>query len=86
MLKLVCGNQELEVTFLQAQNILQIQAQMKGAGTHWQLDSKEYEFKDNGIIKRANKKSCRDQAAQKRDTKGSKPPAKTEISHSDNTE
>lgn len=85
-IRLICGNQELVTTFGQAQSILQIQAEMKGAGTSWQLDSNEYEFKDNGIIKRENKRVSNRKAAPKGDREGDKAPAKTEIPHADNTE
>ena len=85
-IRLICGNQELVTTFEQAQSILQIQREMKGAGTSWQLDSNEYEFKDNGIIKRENKTVSNRKATPKGDRKGDKAPAETEISHADDTE
>jgi len=63
-IKLICGKQEITVSFEEAQRILQVQAGMLGRGSKWHLpEDSNYEFKDNGIIKRANKGSTGKKAA-----------------------
>jgi len=63
-IKLICGKQETTVSIEQAQRMLQVQAGMLGRGSKWHLPKdSDYEFKDNGIIKRENKGSTGKKAA-----------------------
>ena len=82
-IRLVCGKDELVTTFEQAQAILQVQAGMLGRGSKWQLDDPNYEFKDNGIIKRANTESYKNQTASEGNKQRRPAPKKTKVSHTD---
>lgn len=69
---LVCDKKKMEVTPEYAQRILFIQ---KGMGTKngWELPKDSpYEFKNNALIERTNKRVSKAKATRKRDTSGSK--------------
>ena len=72
MVTLICGEQTLEATEQGAQSILYIQKE--GGFGDWRLpDDSPYEFVDNALIKRANKKNCRGKKEPKGDPGGDKP-------------
>ena len=82
MVKLICGKQKLETTPEHAQSLLYIQKQMRLKG--WQLASDSpYQFIDNALIKRADKKDCKPKPGSKRDRPGDTTPAKAEVPHGD---
>lgn len=81
---LVCGKDKIEVEPSKAQSILYIQKAMRVKGWELPKDS-PYEFKDNALIKRADKKDCKP-AKKSRSTAGEKSSRKTPISHGDSTE
>jgi len=71
---LVYKKEQLELGFIHAQNILQGQADGRYK-TEWQISKDSgYEFKDNGIIKRTNKRTDTDKAAPSKDPGGDKAP------------
>lgn len=84
MVILICGEQTLETTEQNAQSLLYIQ---KGMGIKgWQLpEDSPYDFVDNALIKRANKKDCRGKRKSKGDSGGGEPSEQAEVSHRDGT-
>ena len=82
MVTLVCGKARFEVSEVQAQSILQIQKEMKIKGWELPKDS-PYEFIDNALIKRADKKDCKPKSRKQGNRTGKKAPAKAEVPHGD---
>jgi hypothetical protein len=84
---LVCGKQKTkELTPAVAQAYLQIQKAMGNSGTKWELPKNSpYEFIDNALIKRADKKDCTGVKKPKGNPGRNKAPGKTEVSHGDDT-
>lgn len=84
MITLICGDQEKKVTIKQAESILHIQKEMKLAG--WEL-SKDcpYEYKENALIKRANKRNCKKSEKAGSADEGQKPRTETKVSRGDDT-
>ena len=82
--KLINSNGEQEFTPAFAQNILQITAYMRKVcrgGPTWELpEDSPYEFINNGLIKRGNKKYSGEQATPKGDTKRSTTSGETKVS------
>jgi hypothetical protein len=54
MITLVCGDQELTVSILEAENVLRIQDIMKA--TQWELPT-QFQRKEDGTIIRPNKRA-----------------------------
>ena len=81
---LVCGKQKLETTPKQAQSILQIQKEMKRGGWELPKDS-PYEFIDNALIKRTDKKDCKPKSKPKGDRARDKASGKAEIPYRDDS-
>ena len=84
MVTLVCGKDKQEVAPSKAQSILYIQKAMGIKGWELPKDS-PYEFKDNALIKRADKKDCKPKTGKSRSNKRKEAPGKTEVSHGDST-
>jgi hypothetical protein len=82
MVTLVSGKDKIKVTPIKAQGLLYIQ---KGMGLRgWELpNDSPYEFKDNALIKRTDKKVSKRKAKPKGDSGGRKAPGTTEVSHRD---
>ncbi len=85
MVKLICGKQKCEVSEIQAQSRLQIQRAMKIKGWELPKDS-PYEFIDNALIKRADKKDCKPKSRQKGSRSGDKASGKAEVPHRNDPE
>ncbi len=84
MIELVCGEEKKKFPIKQAEGILYIQGQMRRKG--WEIPScSPYEYKDNALIKRADTPDCREQTKEKPTVKSSKPRAKVEVSHGDDS-
>jgi hypothetical protein len=65
--KLICGDDSTVVDFQVAENMLRIQREMRREG--WVLpDDSPYEFKDNGLIRRTNKRVSRKESEKAADT------------------
>lgn len=81
---LVCGDRSQDFEPAHAQNILQITVYMQkvsNIGPGWELpEDSPYEFVNNGLIKRSNKRDSKESPTSKGDTKGSKPSGEAEIS------
>ena len=85
MVILVCGEQKLETTEQNAQSILYIQKGMRLKG--WELpEDSPYQFVDNALIKRANKRDCKGPKKRKGDTGGGKASGTPEIPQRDDTQ
>lgn len=62
--KLICGDVSETVDFQVAENRLRIQREMRLEG--WVLpDDSPYEFRDNGLIRRTNKRNTRKESEEK---------------------
>ena len=81
---LVCGDLSRDFEPAHAQNILQITVYMQkvsNIGPGWELpEDSPYEFVNNGLIKRQNKRDSEGSATPKGDTKRSKPSGEAKIS------
>jgi len=83
--KLICGDRSEYFSFLMAQNLLYINQEIDrvtpGGYKSWELpEDSPYEFINNGLIKRSDKRNSKKSAASARDTKGNKSSTETEIS------
>jgi len=77
--KLVFGNETKLFSFVTAQSLLYVRKEMNRGSTikikGWELpEDSPYEFKNNGLIKRANTKNSKKQTEPAEHTKGDKSP------------
>jgi len=83
--KLICGDQSEDFSFLMAQNLLYICQEVNrvtvGKTSGWELpEDSPYEFINNGLIKRSDKGDNKKSAASKGDSERDTPSAETDIS------
>ena len=79
MVTLLCGDKPVQKSFIQAEGLLRGEKQMKHGIWVLPVDS-PYIFENNGLIRRPNKGTVKNEAKGSSDTEGAKPREQAEVS------